>query len=142
VRVYTIGFGTNSPASLACDTSQFGGFGPGAGFISGGAGGGPGNPLSADDTALKQIARTTGGAFYKAQNVGELQRAFRNLPARITVIRQFRDIASLFAGAGASQKRIASQLGKWCSCSGRCGCGVAAGPRAGSCCSCSAFGVA
>jgi Ca-activated chloride channel family protein len=34
VRVYTIGFGTNSPASLACDTSQFGGFGNGAGFVS------------------------------------------------------------------------------------------------------------
>jgi Ca-activated chloride channel family protein len=99
VRVYTIGFGTNSPASLACDTSQFGGFGNGSGFAPG-AVGGPGNALSADDNALRQIAHTTGGAFYKAQNAGELQRAFRNLPAKITVIRQFRDIASLFAGAG------------------------------------------
>jgi len=119
VRVYTIGFGTNSPAALACDTSQFGGFGPGAGFISGGTGGGPGNPLSADDTALKQIARTTGGTFYKAQNVGELQRAFRNLPARITVIRQFRDIASLFAGAGGLLIATAVALSLWWSQPGR-----------------------
>lgn len=119
VRVYTIGFGTDSPASLACDTTQYGGFGPGVGFISGGAGGGPGNPLSADDTALKQIAHTTGGTFYKAQNVGELQRAFRNLPARITVIHQFRDIASLFAGAGGLLIAAAVALSLWWSQPGR-----------------------
>lgn len=113
VRVYTIGFGTDFPASLACDTSQFGGFGQGAGFISGGVAGGPGNPLSADDTALKQIARATGGTFYRAQNVGELQRAFRNLPARITVIRQYRDIASVFAGAGGLLIAAAVALSLW-----------------------------
>ncbi len=113
VRVYTIGFGTNSPASLACDTSQFGGFGNGAGFVSGGAGGGPGNPLSADDNALRQIARTTGGTFYKAQNVGQLEHAFRNLPASITVIRQSRDIASLFAGAGGLLIAAAVALSLW-----------------------------
>jgi Ca-activated chloride channel family protein len=118
VRVYTIGFGTNSPAALACDTSQFGGFGNGPAFGSGG-GGGPGNPLSADYGALRQIAGTTGGTFYQAQNVGELQRAFRNLPAKITVIQQFRDIASLFAGAGGLLIAAAVALSLWWSQPGR-----------------------
>jgi Ca-activated chloride channel homolog len=113
VRVYTIGFGTNNPASLACDTSQFGGFGNGGGFGSGGAGGGAGSPLSADDNALKQIARTTGGTFYKAQNAGELAHAFRNLPANITVVRQSRDIAAVFAGAGGLLVAAAVALSLW-----------------------------
>jgi Ca-activated chloride channel family protein len=114
VRVYTIGFGTNNPASLACDTSQFGGFGSG-GFSYGGPGGpgGAGSPLSADDNALKQIARTTGGGFYRAQNAGELQHAFRNLPARITVVRQFRDIADVYAGAGGLIVAAAVALSLW-----------------------------
>jgi Ca-activated chloride channel family protein len=112
VRVYTIGFGTNHPASLACDSSQFGGFGNGgfngSGFASGGA-----NPLNADDGTLQQIARTTGGAFYKAENAGELQRAFRNLPASMTVVRQSRDIATWFAGAGGLLIAAALALSLW-----------------------------
>jgi Ca-activated chloride channel family protein len=117
VRVYTIGFGTNNPASLACDTSQFGGFGNGGGFSGSGGfgGGGPGNPLSADDNALRQIARITGGTFYKAQNAGELSHAFRNLPASITVTRQARDIASWFAGAGGLLIAAAVALSLWMS---------------------------
>src|SRR6266700_247622 len=63
--------------------------------------------------ALRQIARTTGGTFYKAQNVGELEHAFRNLPANIRVIRQSRDIASLFAGAGGLLIAAAVALSLW-----------------------------
>src|ERR1700722_20398491 len=40
VRVFTIGYGTDNPAPLACSSAQFGGFGGGVGF--GGFGGGPG----------------------------------------------------------------------------------------------------
>jgi Ca-activated chloride channel family protein len=112
VRVYTIGFGTNHPASLACDSSQFGGFDNG-GFNGGGFASGGANPLSADDNTLRLIARTTGGAFYKAENAGELQRAFRNLPASITVIRQSRDIAGWFAGGGGLLIAAALALSLW-----------------------------
>src|SRR5262249_61129911 len=39
VRVFTIGYGTDSPAPLACSSDQFGGFGSG-GVRAGGASGG------------------------------------------------------------------------------------------------------
>src|SRR5690349_7214340 len=41
IRVFTIGYGTDSPAPLACSSDQFGGFGSG-GFGGGSAGGGGG----------------------------------------------------------------------------------------------------
>src|SRR5207342_3618215 len=56
VRVFTIGYGTDNPAPLACSSAQYGGFsgfgGAGAGF--GGRPGG-GNPFDADFNALMQI---------------------------------------------------------------------------------------
>ena len=57
VRVFTIGFGTTRLASLACSSSQFGGFGSFGGGPRGGFGGR--NPLVADYGALRQIASLT-----------------------------------------------------------------------------------
>src|ERR1700735_2320425 len=62
VRVFTIGYGTDNPAPLACSSTQFGGgFGGGCGGGGGGGGGGfgggggTGNPFLADYGALMQI---------------------------------------------------------------------------------------
>src|SRR5580700_5077276 len=53
VRVFTIGYGTDNPAPLACSSTQFGGgFGGGFGGFGGGQHGGAGNPLAADYGAL------------------------------------------------------------------------------------------
>jgi len=113
VRVFTIGYGTDAPAAMACGPGQFGGFGGGGGGYgavpAGGFGGGNANysgsgggynPFDADYAALMQIAKTTGGSFYRAQDAGQLDSALGKLPAAFTIVRQQRDLASWFAGGG------------------------------------------
>jgi Ca-activated chloride channel homolog len=116
VRVFTIGYGTDNPAPLACSSGQFGGFG-GGGFGGGGFGGGgfggEGNPLDADYGALMQISHTTGGTFYRAQDADELSRALAKLPAAFTIVRQHLDIASWFAAAGGLLIAAAVALSLW-----------------------------
>ena len=85
LRVYTIGFGTTTPAPMVCDSSQIGdGFGGGLRRGGGGFGGGGGrSPLVADDDSLKQVATTTGGHYYRAaKNATQLQSALADLPRR------------------------------------------------------------
>jgi Ca-activated chloride channel family protein len=115
VRVFTIGYGTDNPAPLACSSGQFGGFGGfGGGFGGfGGQGGGEGNPLDADYGALMQISHTTGGTFYRAQDADELSRALAKLPAAFTIVREHLDIASWFAAAGGLLIAAALALSLW-----------------------------
>jgi Ca-activated chloride channel family protein len=114
VRVFTIGYGTDNPAPLACSSAQFGGLGGGPGF-GGFAGrpGGEGNPLDADYGALMRISRTTGGTFYRAQDAGQLSRALARLPAAFTIVRKHIDIASWFAAAGGLLVAAAVALSLW-----------------------------
>ena len=107
VRIYTIGYGTSNPTQLACDATQFGGFG-GAG--SGGAGG---NPFEADYPTLTQIAKTTGGTFFKAQDAAQLSSALSKLPAAFTVVHKQVDIAALFATLGGLLIAVAVALSLW-----------------------------
>jgi Ca-activated chloride channel homolog len=114
LRVYTIGFGTTTPAPLVCNSSQLGdspgGFG-GGGFGGGGFGGG--GALRADAGALKQVAATTGGHYYRAQNAGELQTALADLPHTIAVTHKKVDIAAWFAGLGGLLVAAAVALSLW-----------------------------
>ncbi len=113
VRVFTIGYGTDNPAPLACSSAQFGGFG-GAGFGGfGGRPGGEGNPFDADYGALMQISRTTGGTFYRAQDADQLSRALAKLPAAFTIVRKHIDIASWFAAGGGLLIAAAVALSLW-----------------------------
>ena len=113
VRVFTIGYGTDNPAPLACSSAQFGGFGgPGFGGF-GGSGGGQGSPLFADYGALMQISRTTGGTFYRAQDAGQLATALAKLPAAFTIVREHIDLASWFAAAGGLLIAAAVALPLW-----------------------------
>jgi Ca-activated chloride channel family protein len=113
VRVFTIGYGTDHPAALACSSAQFGGFG-GAGFGGfGGPGGGAGNPFDADYGALMQISRTTGGTFYRAQDAGQLGTALARLPVAFTIVRKHIDIASWFAAGGGLLIIAAVALSLW-----------------------------
>jgi Ca-activated chloride channel homolog len=112
VRVFTIGYGTDNPAPLACGSGQFGGFsGTGSGF--GSRLGGAGNPFDADFEALTQISRTTGGTFYRAQDAGQLATALAKLPAAFTIVRKHIDIASWFAAAGGLLIAVAVALSLW-----------------------------
>jgi Ca-activated chloride channel homolog len=122
VRVFTIGYGTSNPATLACSQSQFGGFGggfPGGGFPGGGfAGGGglSGNSAggnTADYDALKQISKTTGGTFFRAADADQLKNALAKLPAALTIVRKQLDLAYWFAGAGGLLIAVAVALSLW-----------------------------
>src|SRR5215475_13552226 len=114
VRVFTIGYGTDNPAPLACSSAQFGGFsgfgGAGAGF--GGRFGG-GNPFDADFDALRQISRTTGGTFYRAQDAAQLSQTLAKLPAAFTIVRKHIDLASWFAVGGGLLIAAAVALSLW-----------------------------
>ncbi len=127
IRVYTIGFGTTNPTRMACTSAQvqgsfggqsggsFGGGGGGGGFGGrGGNGGGGGrNPLVIDEAALQNLAETTGGQYYRAQNADQLQGALTDLPNHVTVAHEKVDLASRFAGAGGLLIAIAVGLSLW-----------------------------
>jgi Ca-activated chloride channel homolog len=117
VRVFTIGYGTDNPAPLACGSGQFGGFGGGGGGFGGGGfgggSGGAGNPFEADYGALMQISRTTGGTFYRAQDASQLNSALDHLPAAFTIVRKHLDLAAWFAGGGGLLIAAAVALSLW-----------------------------
>ena len=113
VRVFTIGYGTDNPAELACSAAQFGGFGGGGlggGF---GGGGGGGNPFEADYSALMQISKATGGTFYRAQDATQLDSALGKLPAAFTIVHKHVDIAAAFAALGGLLIAVAVALSLW-----------------------------
>jgi Ca-activated chloride channel homolog len=112
VRVFTIGYGTDNPAELACSATQFGGYG--GGLAGGGlGGGGGGNPFDADYSALMQISKATGGAFYRAQDASQLSSALAKLPAAFTIVHKHVDIAALFAALGGLLIAAAVALSLW-----------------------------
>ncbi|MGN9788011.1 VWA domain-containing protein [Nonomuraea sp. ZG12] len=112
VRVFTIGFGTTTPAPMVCDNSQFdgrgfGGWGGRGGFDRGR------NVRMIDEPTLKQIAQTTGGSYHRAQNADQLQSALDALPGSFTVIRQRVDTAAAFAAGGGILITAALALSLW-----------------------------
>jgi Ca-activated chloride channel family protein len=108
VRVYTIGYGTDNPATLACSSAQFGGYGAFAG-----GGGGGGNPFDADYGALQQISKATGGTFYRAQDANQLSSALDKLPAAFTIVHKHEDIAPAFGALGGLLVAVAAALSLW-----------------------------
>ena len=113
VRVFTIGYGTDNPASIACSPSQFGGYGGGGRGVYGGGGGGEGNPFDADFGALMQISRTTGGTFYRAQDASQLSKALAHLQGAFTIVHKRIDLASWFAVGGGLLIAAAIALSLW-----------------------------
>ena len=116
VRVFTIGYGTDTPAALSCSDTQFGGFGGGGGGFSGGGGGGGsagGNPFDADYAALMQISKSTGGTFYRAQDASQLSSALARLPAAFTIVHKHVDLAAAFAALGGLLIAVAVALSLW-----------------------------
>ncbi|MEU4541342.1 VWA domain-containing protein [Streptosporangium sp. NPDC023825] len=116
VRVFPIGFGTTNPAPMVCDNSQFDGRGYGG--WGGGSGGRGGfdrgrNPRVIDEPALKQMARTTGGSYHRAENADQLQSALGSLPGSFTVVHQRVDTAAAFAAGGALLITAALSLSLW-----------------------------
>jgi Ca-activated chloride channel family protein len=120
VRVYPIGFGTANPTTLVCsaqqlggsrsDDSRLGGFGGGSGGRGGGGnrgggpgGGGVGRPsyLVADETTLRQVATTTGGAYFSASGADQLQGVLADLPRHVQAQRRDVEVSVVLAGLAA-----------------------------------------
>jgi Ca-activated chloride channel family protein len=108
VRVYTIGYGTDTLAPLSCGPGQFGAFR--SSFY--GAGGST-SSLGADYGALRQISHATGGTFYRAQDASQLSSALAKLPAAFSVVTTRVDIAAGFATLGGLLIAVAVALSLW-----------------------------
>jgi len=103
VRVYPIGFGTTQPTQLVCTKEQLGG-----GFFDGPPGGLGGgfsrdlrNMLVVDEDALRTVADTTGGKYFKAQDADQLQGVLDNLPRHVDLQERDVDLSAAFAGLAA-----------------------------------------
>jgi Ca-activated chloride channel family protein len=108
IRVYAIGFGTESGGEGSACPQAFIGREPGQGQ-SGGGGAGPaagGFPRGIDEDTLKSIAGLTGGTYSPAESASELEQVFADLPTKL-ITKQgaveltvaFVALGSLLAGA-------------------------------------------
>lgn len=102
VRVFTIGFGTETGGPIP-NTGGDRGFGGG-----GGGGGGGGDPQfggwfrrGIDEDTLKQVATLTGGEYFAAESAGELDRVLANLPTSLITRAELMEISVFFAAAAA-----------------------------------------
>jgi Ca-activated chloride channel family protein len=119
VRVYTIGFGTVEPGRTVCTRQQLGSdvfgrsFG-GSGFGGGGFGGGDGGRfpryLLLDEPTLQAVADLTGGDYFRAESADQLLEVFLNLPTRIVLQKETREISVIFSTLGAIFVAVAVAL--------------------------------
>ncbi len=113
VRIFTISFGTTSPAPLVCEREQVGAnaFDPsglGSGGFRGGSGGGGGfwsgglrRALIADVPTLQAIAEQTGGTYNGAEDADQLRQVFADLPKTVATQKQNTEISWMLAALGA-----------------------------------------
>ena len=103
IRVYPIGFGTTTPTQMVCTRDQLGGLveGSGRGF-GGGWGGLDGRSyLRVDEDALRTVATTTGGEYFKATDAEQLNTVLADLPKHVTVEQQDIEISAGFVALAA-----------------------------------------
>jgi Ca-activated chloride channel family protein len=104
IRVYPIGFGTTTPTQMVCTRNQLGGLVEG--FGRGGGGGGRGgldgrSYLQVDEDALRTVATTTGGEYFKATDAEQLNTVLADLPKHVTVEKQDIEISAGFVALAA-----------------------------------------
>jgi Ca-activated chloride channel family protein len=116
VRVFPIGFGTTEPTQMVCTSDQLGGGlfdGPPGGF-GGGIGPGGRNFLVVDEAALKTVASTTGGEYFKASDADQLQGVLNDLPKHVDVQERDVEVSVAFAGLAALLLLLGLGLaGRW-----------------------------
>lgn len=103
VRVYTIGFGTESGSEFPVCPSQLQGGEPFGGGGGGGRGPGGGGRFrrGIDEATLKGIAEVTDGEYYSAESAGELVEVFEGLPTHLITKHETTEISVAFAALGA-----------------------------------------
>jgi Ca-activated chloride channel homolog len=80
VRVFTVGVGSSRGDTVLAEGRAF--------------------RVQLDEESLKKIAQNTAGAYYKADNEGDLLRIYDALGARLVVGKQKTEITALFAALG------------------------------------------
>lgn len=102
VRIYPIGFGTTEPVSLVCTREQLGGTEQGNLRWGGPGTRGPDgrNFLVIDEPALQEVARTTGGAYFRASSADQLQTVLEDLPRPVQQERRQVELSAALAAAG------------------------------------------
>jgi Ca-activated chloride channel family protein len=102
IRVYTIGFGTESGGVMDCGPQfQEGDLYGGDRRFGGGWGSGGRFRRGIDEVTLKRIADMTGGIYYSAASAGELQGVFQNLPSFLRTRQETTEISVVFTAIGA-----------------------------------------
>ncbi|MFI1991641.1 VWA domain-containing protein [Actinoplanes sp. NPDC020271] len=110
LRVFTIGFGTAHPGPMVCDPGQIttGSFGagpdPGSGY---------GQSLEIDEKSLTQVAETTGGRYFRAQDAGQLDDALSGLRREIGLHRESTETTVWWLLAGSVLVITAIFLSLW-----------------------------
>lgn len=135
IRVFPIGFGTETPTEMICGNTQIGAdaFGNGSfgsdgvggdsfGGVTGSFGGGGGrggeviqnNSISRllviDEPTLLSIAEITGGTYFRAQDAEQLVDVFRNLPSEIEVQQEDVEITVWFTALACALLLVAVAL--------------------------------
>jgi Ca-activated chloride channel family protein len=115
LRVYTIGFGTTAPAPMVCTAAQLsdGDFRRDPGRRFDGGPGGPGPNLDIDEETLSQVAKMTGGEYFRAQDAKELSAVLGDLPSNMVVQRRNLEITAWFVLPGTLLVLIGVALSVW-----------------------------
>jgi Ca-activated chloride channel family protein len=100
IRVYPIGFGTTNPTQMVCTQDQLGGLAEGLGG-GGGRGLGGSSYLRVDEDALRTVATTTGGEYFKATDAEQLNTVLADLPKHVKVEQQDIEISAGFVALSA-----------------------------------------
>jgi Ca-activated chloride channel homolog len=109
VRVYAIGFGTTNPTKMSCSAKQLGAdvisdtsLGPGRSTTDAQSlRDDPRQFFVIDESALRTVAKDTGGAYFRASDARQLKNVFSKLPKKVELQRREVEISAVFAGIGA-----------------------------------------
>jgi Ca-activated chloride channel family protein len=118
IRIYTIGFGTTTPAPSVCTRDQISGDAAfrgdrGGNFGGGFGGGGGGRYQQIDEEMLGNVADLTGGKYFKAEDAEQLSNVLLDLPSNIVLQRKNVEITVWFALVGALLVMVAVGLSQW-----------------------------
>ncbi|MEV4630678.1 VWA domain-containing protein [Micromonospora sp. NPDC049523] len=120
LRVFTIGFGTTSPTRMVCRPDQVTGDafrgGPDPGFSGRGGYRDPSGfrqSLQMDEQALTEVADTTGGRYFRAEDADQLSEVLSGLPSAIGLHRQQTETTVWFVLAGTMLVFAGAGLSLW-----------------------------
>ncbi len=109
VRVYTIGFGTTTPAKMSCSAKQLGADAVGnSGFVSTPPASDQQSLLAdprqyfvIDEPELQSVAKDTGGTYFRATDARQLKTVFAKLPKKVELQQRRVEISAVFAAIAA-----------------------------------------